>query len=238
MDFSRKIYSIAHFITLVYVLVIWSSLRTFEFMHFSSLLQIPILFLFAYFGFRFFIFFISMIINKNKILKKIILGASYFEGIWVGYYFVEKNAPVIFYQIIEQNIEYTNILSEAYNYHVDRSCSYKSRWHSSGNVTIDSSKSSINYLYEIDENNQIQHLGLFSGIYFKESHIESPFRITGFSYSMHSNTKSTFILRKISDRITIANINTLIQVAINFYEEENSNLSSSSLYADIPKPKE
>jgi len=222
----KKICNGALFVTSIFVFVTWSwidisNLGYFDNKIITTIIEMVLKFISAFGFFSIIVSITAYILVKIPLLKKIIFGSSYFEGRWVGYYVAPSdNAHVIFYHIIEQNIDYTNISTWSYNV---SDMSFRGLWDTTSEVSINIKKSEMSYLYEFDGINPSKHThGMFTGKYFKEGIFKIPCRMTGHGYNSESHTKFLTETRKISHS-TIMNNNDksrFLQEAHDFYNNE------------------
>ena len=145
--FYRKICNIALILTSIFVFYTWSFTNSVNFPYFENKILVYFLNFVSAFGiFRLVVFIAVNILERIKLVKKIIFGSSYFEGTWVGYYFSPyDNKLVIFYQTIFQTIEDVNIFTRAYN---EEDMSYRGIWTSISTVSIKPIESEMSYLFK------------------------------------------------------------------------------------------
>jgi hypothetical protein len=210
----------------------WKLTETIDFSRINNIaIQDSIIFLInfisAYGFFNVFVSLIAGILERCQLVKKIILGSSYLEGTWVGYYFTPENTPIVFFQIIEQNTEQIHILTEAYYENKRNRC----KWYSISEVSIDTLRSTLNYLYDVDminknEQDNSRSLGLFISTFHKKKNgfLKYPCRINGYAFNLNSQTKLKTVQIKYSDSTYInleeGDINRLIQKAMDFYAKD------------------
>lgn len=222
--YQKRICNIALLITSILVYVMWSSLAVCASnLPHSVLINFLLFFIVGYGFFHLCVSLTKCVLEKSETIKRIIFGSSYLEGTWIGYYIWEDKTPVIFFQIIEQNIDYIYVLTEAY--HLDKSL--RCTWHSISDVSVDARHSSLLYLYQVDSIGKNTCLnGLFISKYLKRRWlccINNPFRIHGYAFNLNSSIKTKTVQVKTSNNVIIrsdADIGELLQKALEFYECE------------------
>ena len=236
----EKIYTIAIFFTSIFVFTIWVLIGGSIYVDGADqkiyTVLLGIVFSYGFFGL--FTNIILLLLNKSTKIRKIVLGPTYFEGTWVGYYMATENTPVIFFQIIQQSIDDINITTEAY--HIDRR--YRCSWWSVSKVSADPRTLKLYYMYEIDkmvDENEIT-IGIFNSNFLvnKKWGISNPCRINGYAFNLHSKEKVRVQQIKLRDTISIVNddcIDVLVKKALEFYHRDISNLKTAQIDKSIMK---
>ena len=167
---------------------------------------------------------------KIPIIKKLILGNSYLEGIWVGAYIGYSGEPRLIIEQFEQDFDRLIIRGKAF--YLDKSL--KGSW-VSNDVSIDSEKGRISYTY----NSTMMKDGYincgFAEFFFdrrKKSSI--PYKIYGFSNDFSGAFMSSSIEMKIKGNAKKFDTEEkLLDEAIRVYTENKDRLKTEKV--DIKK---
>jgi len=241
----KRIYNIALFSTSILIFIIWSIIipviKTFNIgsVLIENMIRFLISSVFAYGSFHAIVLLIVGLLKRVMFVKRLIFGPSYIEGTWIGYYFAGKNnIPVIFFQIIKQDIDEIHILSQCY--HTDKT--YRCAYNSIGEVSIEPSSSSFRFLYNVDriDKKEVHYGMVISKLQFEKRRFSKfPCRITGYSYYLGVHQKQFVVQTKYSDSIFINSkldykeskynflisseqTAELIQKALDFYNKEKN----------------
>ena len=82
--------------------------------------------------------------KRVNIIKKIILGRNYFEGLWIGYYLVD-NEVEFYYEFFEQDLESLTIKGKSF----DKNKVYTGEW-TIVKPYLNVSDSRLTYYYEMN----------------------------------------------------------------------------------------
>lgn len=149
-----------------------------------------------------------------RFIKKIVLGDSYLEGTWVGFYISETREVRYLYETYEQSLE--DVLISGYSYKKDKAMHGK--W-TALNPIIDCKKKSITYYYEtemVERTNKGQGFASFSLQKTKGS--KKYDMMQGFSSDLNQTTKVNAIEVKISEEC-LNDLNEILQKAQEVYEK-------------------
>jgi len=232
----KRVCNVAVFFTSIVVFFIWLWLYNttnddFPNIFHSETIQYIVKFLiFITSTFGFFKISVSImmsLIEKVQGIKKILLGSSYFEGKWVGYYMAPiENTPVVFFQIIEQTIEYISIRTKAYN---AKDMSHRGLWNSINDIYISPKKLEFSYQYEfiseLDKSGPTYGTSTITNLYKKESIFKEPWKMDCYAFNLLSKERFRVELIKESDSITMDDNDEkkLLQKALEFYNNNKDN---------------
>jgi len=253
--YYKKIYNIALFFTSIVVFILWFNinLKTAE-SDVHPVIKFFLSWIFAYGFFGSCVSVIVVLLQQCTTINQIIFGQSYFGGVWVGYYIIpagttsqdgkimaEEENPVIFFQIIEQNLQQISILTESYELPTEEfPKKFRCWWYPRSEVSIDSS-GTLSYLYEVDGIDGIHKnslfLGMFTSVFQKTGFWKNPCRLHGYAFNENSATKLLTEQIKVEDHTTIKvidlkknrenldedDIGRFIQMAFDFYKRRVSN---------------
>ncbi|MCL2211374.1 MAG: hypothetical protein FWB95_05575 [Treponema sp.] len=228
----KKIFYLALLITSVLVFFTWSIIDNSNFLIMSDNVYLQMLFkiltslILAYLFFYSIASFVIYLLNRLKKIKKFIFRSIYFEGTWIGFYRTKDNNPIVYFQIIEQDIEHMHIYGEAYYLNMNLRCS----WHSTSEVTIEIKNATLSYLTDIElDINKVHIPGFFISTFFKKGIREIPWRIKGTSTSLN-NTNVSIEQIKVSDKTDILKCiddkTKLLQEAIKTFQDDINNINT------------
>jgi hypothetical protein len=211
----------------MFVFIIWSWTSSIDVPYIQNeIIQFIVIYVINFISaFGFFSIFVSIaryLLEKPSVVKKKILGSSYFEGIWVGHYIGPGDKkPVIFYQIIEQAIDGAHISSYAYNV---EDMSYRGSWEADF-VLIDPRRLAL-FFYPY----QWTGLERKADGQMKATSIQrkgSPYRIDSNAFNMESKNLFRSEQIKISDKIVMNDNdkNRILQRALKFYNDNSVTLT-------------
>jgi len=222
----KRIYSIAVFLTSIFAFFIWWSLTDIVNDLIPSYILKFLVFTTSTFGFfKIFVSAMALFIERIQCAKKIILSSSYFEGIWVGYYYTPiDDKPVLFYQIITQTIECVDIETKAYNVEGMKERGF---WKSIDKVYINPRNPKFSYQYYFDSNSDesMNTRGAFTATILHESEkLSIPCKMEGYAFNHYSRKKIEMKQIKVSDRTAIEHDKEekLKQDALNFYNSSTN----------------
>lgn len=149
-------------------------------------------------------------------LRKLILGKSFFDGTWIGFYRY-KNEIHLTYSIYSQSIDEFSIQGWAFDLNGEEVC----RW----TVTepyIDIQKSQFSYFYEINDSESSDfYMGYSNSTIIYDEH-KKPCKFKGFAVDGDDSTKQIFTSIKVSDNPSkyVNNQKYLLEKAYKLYENE------------------
>lgn len=128
--------------------------------------------------------------KHQPLLKKLILGKYFFEGVWIGFYIVNDEVEY-YYEIIEQTFDETVVKGIAFG--EDRKSI--GEWTIS-NPNIDISESKLTYYYEMNDTSADDIILGHSRatVYWKHGHA---FKLIGFAIDNFSSQKQSYITLKV-----------------------------------------
>lgn len=138
-----KAHSISFAISTAVVYTIWNRLASIQTNFF--IISILVAFATSLTFYKWMFHLLLFLIEHVSILKKIILGKYYLEGIWIGFYTVD-NEIEYYYEIIEQSLDETIIKGTAYG--TDRK--KIGEW-TIVNPTLNIAESKLTYYYEMND---------------------------------------------------------------------------------------
>lgn len=151
-----------------------------------------------------------------QLLRKLILGKSFFEGTWIGYY-KYKNEIHLTYSIYTQSIDEFSIQGWAFDLKGKEVC----RW-TVVEPYIDIQKCQLSYFYEINDSDISDfYMGYSNSTIIFDKH-KKPCKFKGFAVDGDDSTKQLFTSIKESDNPGgyVNNQKYLFQKAYNLYENE------------------
>ncbi|MCM1234176.1 MAG: hypothetical protein NC489_29075 [Ruminococcus flavefaciens] len=136
--------------------------------------------------------FFLIICKKIRIVRKIVLGKSYFEGFWIGYYTVNSNVE-FYYEFFEQDLEELTIKGKAFN--INKKIT--GEW-TITNPTINVSNSKFTYYYEMDvaSSNDVT-LGCSKATIYWDK-FSYPNKLIGFAIDNCSLSKQPYVSIKVN----------------------------------------
>ena len=156
--------------------------------------------------------------RKFEFAKKFMLGESYMEGTWVGYFIGHDNTPRFYVETIEQDISYLVIRGKAFR----EDGSYHGTW-VSDNAEINTKTGKITYTYEADIiGNSHINPGLATFIFERKSKNDPPHRMIGFSSDLFNPSKLKSLEEKVSNS-TSMDIDKAFQKAKEIYSKNKDN---------------
>jgi len=219
----KRVYNISLLVTSAFVYLTWKLTEQIDLSGISNnTLQYAIMMLMDFvLAFGFFHVFAKVIIylsNRINIVKRLILGASYVEGVWVGYYYLGDERRLVFcIEQIEQSLDDVVIVGEAY--YEDKS--YRGSWSSNDLVSIDVSNYSLVYLYSTDfVNPSFSNLGVANFRLQRRGHSTCPERLIGYTMNVGSKSKDITVEKKLSKLPHKYDTLQLLEKAIEFYHQE------------------
>jgi hypothetical protein len=176
--------------------------------------KVPLIALTSIGVYKLFMVIFKWLILKIRFLKKIVFGAYYFEGVWVGF-FVGKQGKVSYYvETFEQDFDGIIIRGKGFR----ETEGYFGSWISE-NVSVNIRKGTLNYTYECDAfSNSFINPGLASFVLERKTITSPPHRLIGFSADLYNPKKLKSFEEKICDKPDIKDI----QIMINKAEELNN----------------
>ena len=149
--------------------------------------------------YRFLVIFLLSIFRNVRFFKKFVLGPSFMEGLWVGFFVGNKNKIRLFVEIFEQDISSTTIRGRAFR----DDGTYHGSWIAE-NVTIDINKAKLTYHYQTDAiGNTFINPGIASFEMERQGRNKPPVKLIGFSSDLYSPYKLMAMEDKISEKTMI-----------------------------------
>lgn len=122
---------------------------------------------------------------KIRFVKKLVFGAAYLDGIWIGAYIGDDLKPRYYKECFEQ--DFNGLIIRGSCYHDN--FSYKGQW-VSDQVYINEKNGTITYTYTTDMiKNSAKNQGLASFNFCRKNRREFPKRMIGFSSDIFSTKK-------------------------------------------------
>ena len=218
----KRVCNIAILMTSILVFLVWTLISYINFARFNItglwvyVINFAITFIVAFGFFNLFTIAITKLLYGVTWIKKIMLGTSYIEGTWVGYYLSTSNNINLCYVTIEQSIESPTIIN-GFSFSVRGA--YKNRWNSNGEVSIDLTKNTLSFLYEISLlNDDIPRIGFVNYRIHGKRRFKNPYLITGEAFSPGTSKMHTSF-KKYSDKATDTDPKKLISMAREHYNE-------------------
>lgn len=161
---------------------------------------------------------IKYVFLKIRVVKKFIFGASYLEGVWVGFFIGKAGKERFYIETFEQDFNKITIRGDGYR----EDEGYYGSW-ISHNVHFDIRAGSITYLYET---NAIKNSFINPGLAFftiDRKNLESPpYKLKGFSSDLYDPKKLKSLEKKISDIPNIKDVKEALKLAKEFYENNKT----------------
>jgi len=224
----KKIYNFSLLITSAFVYFVWSLTKQIDLNFINNVViqktvEIAIDFILA-FGFFHLCANIIVALSSNiSFLKRIILGSSYIEGIWVGYYLLDNESEgkktILYIEQIEQTLDDITLVAEAY-YYDDR----KPRciWN---DVTAKIDKHNNSLIYVINVSFFHETPATNSGVtYYRmqnKGRSSSPEKFIGYSMNIGNQKKETIKAIKVSKIPHSFSTQQLLDKAMEFYQSDN-----------------
>ena len=225
---QKRIYNISLLVTSVFVYFVWKLFDAIDLSVISTdairkIVVMAIDFVVAYGFFHFFANILVMLSGNVSLVKRLILGSQYIEGVWVGYWYLEENGekkPIFFKEIIEQTVDDIVISGEAYYRDRTLRCYYSS----DALVKIDTRDYSLFYVYNARFAAQNDNcLGVTYLRLQHRGHFTSPERFLGYSMNLgNEKTEDGAIGMRVSKLPHKFTSQQLLDKAIKFYNEENT----------------
>ena len=194
----KKICDFSIFLTSIIVFAIWSIVWDLNLTLISNeilqhIVKVAISFIAAYGSFHFIIALLISLMGKIKLIKRMIFGAVYIEGAWIGYY-TTNGIDIICYSIIEQDINKIDIVGQAYRCD---DMTYFAKWKLNGNVSLNTS--SLSYMYDFDMlEHDSQYTGFANFDLLEKGMFKNPKKMVGYYFTMKSKKKTKVTLQKIA----------------------------------------
>lgn len=155
---------------------------------------------------------------KIRFIKKWIFGASYLEGVWIGFFIGKMDKERFFIETFEQDFNSITLRGEGYR----DGEGYFGSW-TSKNVHFDVRIGSISYMYETDA---IKDSAISPGLAIFKIDRESidcpPYKLKGFSSDLYNPKKFKSLEYKISDVPNVKDVNIALEKAKDFYEKNKT----------------
>ncbi|WP_295937289.1 hypothetical protein [uncultured Alistipes sp.] len=170
---------------------------------------------------------LSSAINKCPVFKKLIYGADYLEGTWIGFYIGAKGLVRYMVEEYEQNLNRLTIRGKSF----DENLNYHSHWTSTSS-SIDSVAGRVSFMYET---NSVKDDKINSGIAFfnfeRESGTTAPKMLLGFSSDLFlAGKRLPAIEFKLDRKVSLKEA---LEEAVRFYSENKGILLSKVHIKDI-----
>ena len=216
MSPELKFHSIIISITTLIMFTIWIKVTSFIVAY--PLLSVFLAGIFSLGVYRFLTTIFLSLFRNIIFIKKFILGSSYMEGTWVGFFVGHQNKIKYIVETFEQNLTELKIRGNMYNNKILHG-SYISH-----DVTIDIKNGTISYLYDADVMTNTHNNPGLAKFNFERPNKESPpNRLTGYSSDLFSPTKLIAFEEKISDKTTIE-ISDALEKSIEIYNKYKVNI--------------
>lgn len=151
-------------------------------------------------------------------IKKIILGASYLDGIWIGAYIGDDLKPRYYKECFEQ--DFNGLIIRGSCYH--ENFAYKGQW-VSDQVYINEKNGTITYTYTTDMiKNNAKNQGLASFNFCRKNKREYPKKMIGFSSDIFSTKKFLSYEWKLNKDEMQLSDEELLKLAKERYQEERN----------------
>jgi len=197
---KKRIYNVSLVVTSVFVYVVWGWVSQWGLNNVTDptvrqTAKIFIDFILAYGFFHFFNGILIMIANNVFWIKKMVLGSTYIEGIWVGYYLNEDEAS--FYKArIEQTLDGVYVTGEDY-FDDGELCRI---WRSDSLVSINENEHSLTYIFKVKHTTQTaENPGI---AYFRLENqgtaSRRPTRLSGGTLNFGAQNEETTIATKVA----------------------------------------
>jgi hypothetical protein len=135
------------------------------------------------------------LMRNVRIVKRLILGRQYLEGIWAGFFVGHNNAVRLFVETFEQDMESLVIRGRAFK----EDGSYHGSW-LADNATVDARRAKLSYHYEADVvGNTFINQGIASFDLQRPAPHKPAVQMTGYSSDLFSPDKLIAFEEKIKD---------------------------------------
>jgi len=165
-----------------------------------------------------FVFILKILILRIRFIKKLVFGAYYLEGVWVGFFIGESNKERYYIETFEQDFDSLVIRGKAFK----EDKGYFASWISESS-NIDAKKGILNYTYQT---NPIKNTFINSGLAnfeFERKRIDAaPHKLIGFSSDLYSSKKLKSMEEKINDKPYIEDLNIALKKAKKFIMRMNT----------------
>lgn len=183
----------------------------------SSFMAFIILFIFSVSFYKGVYCIVSFICNHYQLFRKIVLGKSFFEGTWIGYYRY-KGEVHLTYSIYYQSIDELSIYGRSFDLN----------GHNISNWTIvepyiNIQKSQFSYFYEINDSEDTDiYMGYANSTIIFDKH-NKPCRFDGYAVDGDDSCKQFFISIKENDSCSNYRNNQkyLLDKAYELYKNDN-----------------
>ena len=158
-----------------------------------------------------------VICNHFQYLKKILLGKSFFEGTWIGFY-QYKDKIRLYYEICDQTIGDCSIYGRSF----DLDGNHISSW-TIVDPYVNVEKSQFSYFYEINDSSSSDfYMGFANSTIIYDKHNKA-YRLDGFAVDRDDSSKQSFISIKESDNSSkyVNNQKYLLERAREVYKNQN-----------------
>lgn len=134
--------------------------------------------------------------RKLQFVKKFILGPSYLEGLWIGFFVGHNNEIRHIVETFEQDLNELVIRGKVFRSDGTYHCSYVSK-----DATFDTKNGKLTYSYDADTlNNTHINPGLARFEVDRDSKEASPTRLTGYSSDLFHSKKLLAFEEKVLDK--------------------------------------
>lgn len=141
---------------------------------------------------------IKLIIYLSKkflFVKKLLLGKSYLNGTWAGFYIGASGNVRFYIERFEQELDSLTIRGQSYN----QNSEYHACWVATS-VNVDTVKGKMSYMYECEAiNDKSNHNGVAIFNFERTDTHKAPMKMIGFSSDNHIGARTKSMEVKISD---------------------------------------
>jgi len=231
--YYKRICNIAILATSLLVFFVWSIINDINFSSYGITgfwavgINFVISFIVAFGFFNGFTIFTTKVILRITLVKRLILGSAYIEGVWVGFYITPKR-PYLCYVTVEQNIDEPTIIN-GFSYSVEKE--KRHLWNSCGEVSID--KNSLRFQYiltpigvEATDDGFINYDGFANYLLYNKKRFRNPHSINGRAFNLESPIKIHTELKKYRHSPLNNACETLVAAALAFYNAKVNNLDA------------
>lgn len=210
---NNKFRSIVFTITTAILFFTWTLLA--DFIKDHLIFGIPLGAVISLGTYRLILHMVESLISKYNMIKKLVFGNSYLEGVWVGYYFGIDNKPKFYIEYYEQDLNGLTI--RGFTYKEDGTL--KGTW-ISDKVFINEDYGTITYTYVTDMiQNTNKNQGLASFNFLRENKYKVTDKMVGFSSDIFSPQKLESSERRLSKKELKLSSTEKINLAKNLYKE-------------------
>lgn len=205
MEPIMKMHSISFAIATTVMYFIWDYFSKIQ--SSSLIINLILTFIFSVTFYKIVCKFILFSSKKVRLLRKMMLGKYYLEGLWIGYYVVNGQTEY-YYEIFEQTLEGLTIVGKAF----DEKKNYIGEW-SIIHPNINISESKFTYYYEMNDiSSENILLGYSRATIYWDKHGNAE-KLIGFAVDSFSSEKQNYTSKKINHVFSQSWINN------NFWEE-------------------